>query len=287
MNDFGYLLITSSHKTSDYQKMAYLLALNIKRTQKPGYNQVAVVVDNKNDVDLFRISPAFDEVIFSQEYTHWDGRSYMDKLTPFKRTVCMDVDMLFTTDTSHWIDHFIKDSYGLYVASKIVNYKGELITDDRYRVGYSQNGIKPLYSAYTYFDLTGNYTTDFFELARDIYLNPDKFKNVFMPILTPLVIGTDEAFSMAAMILGIENDISYDCIDFPKITHLKSLIQGYGVKNINKELGYFIDGDRLSIGAFEQLDLVHYSEKNLDISVLMNFYEQQMKESFNVHNKIQ
>lgn len=286
MLDFGYLLIVSNSQRHNYQNMAYLLAMNIKRTQKPGYNQVAVVIDNKDDARLYRVSPAFDEVIVSKEYQHWDGRSYMDKLTPFKRTVCLDVDMLFTNDTSHWIDHFIKDSNGLYICNKIVNYKGEPVVDEYHRQGYSQNKIKPLYSAYTYFDITSDYTERFFDLARQIYLNPDQFKNVFMKNISPTVIGTDEAFSLAAKILSLEDKISYDCINFPRIAHLKSPIQGYKVKDIEKDLGYYIDNDRLSIGVFDQTDLVHYAEKNIDTQKLISFYEKEMKESFNVYNKI-
>ena len=44
---FGYLIVVAEHETIDYMQLAYGLALSIKNTQRPGFNQVALVIDNK------------------------------------------------------------------------------------------------------------------------------------------------------------------------------------------------------------------------------------------------
>ena len=48
--NFGYLLIVSHSDTVDYLQLAYGLALSIKNTQKPGYDKVALVIDDKAKV---------------------------------------------------------------------------------------------------------------------------------------------------------------------------------------------------------------------------------------------
>jgi hypothetical protein len=145
---FGYLLVVAKHEKIDYLKLAYALALSIKNTQKPGYDQVALVVEDSSLIDKFNSSWVFDHVIEWNQETFWDGRSWMDKLSPFDATVCLDVDMLFTRDYSHWIDYFLENCE-LYVANKSYTYRGELVTDSYYRKTFVKNQLPNLYSMYT------------------------------------------------------------------------------------------------------------------------------------------
>ena len=116
--NFGYLLIVAEHDTVDYLSMAYALALSIKNTQKPGYDKVALVIDNKHKVEKLKSPWVFDHVIEWDQETFWDGRSWMDQLTPFDHTVCLDADMLFMRDYSHWIDYHVDNSQ-LYIANAL------------------------------------------------------------------------------------------------------------------------------------------------------------------------
>jgi hypothetical protein len=108
--NFGYLIVVAEHDEVDYTQLAYALALTIKNTQKPGYDQVAVVTDDPTRISKLNSSWVFDHVIEWNRETFWDGRSWMDQLSPFEYTVCLDADMLFMRDYSHWIDYFIKNS---------------------------------------------------------------------------------------------------------------------------------------------------------------------------------
>ncbi len=60
--NFGYLLIVAEHDTVDYLSMAYALALSIKNTQKPGYDKVALVIDDKSKVEKLKSPWVFDHV---------------------------------------------------------------------------------------------------------------------------------------------------------------------------------------------------------------------------------
>jgi hypothetical protein len=283
MRDFGYLIVISKDKNSQhlYHQMAYLLALSIKRTQKSGYDKVAVVTDDEETLTLLKATPVIDRVIFWNEKQHWDGRSWMDQLSPWRYTVCLDADMLFTRDYSHWIDYF-KNNCELYIASKAYTFRGELIESDFYRKTFTANDLPNLYSAYTWFDKQSLTVENFFNLGRYIIENPTEFKNLYLDKDVPKVLGTDEAFALAAKILDIEDDISYE-LEFPRFVHLKPAIQGFKrqVKNTGSEVGYHFDKkNNFKIGTFAQTDIVHYAQKDLNMFEMMLNYQNLMMENF-------
>ena len=115
--NFGYLIVVSTSTEVDYTQLAYALALSIKNTQKPGYDKVALVIDDPHQITRFNSTWVFDHVIPWDKETYWDGRSWMDQLSPFDETVCLDSDMLFLRDYSHWVDYFVENAE-LYVANK-------------------------------------------------------------------------------------------------------------------------------------------------------------------------
>lgn len=272
---FGYLLIISENTDVDYLQLAYALALSIKNTQKPGYDQVALVTNNKSAVGKLKSAWVFDHVIEWDQETFWDGRSWMDKLTPFDNTVCLDVDMLFLRDYSHWIDYFI-DNTELYVANKAYTYRGETITGDDYRRTFTRNQLPNLYSFYTFFKKDSELAEQFFTLGRHIIKNPIEFSNNFLSELKPKVVGTDEAFALSAKILDIADDIAYD-LEFPKVVHLKPLIQNWPwpANNWSDHVGFYFNRQgNLKIGNYQQYDIVHYVEKDKVTPEMINILEE-------------
>lgn len=260
---FGYLLVVSTHDTVDYLKLAYALALSIKNTQKTGYDQVALVIDDKTPVGELASSWVFDHVIEWNQETYWDGRSWMDQLSPFDATVCLDVDMLFTRDYSHWIDYFLENCE-LYVANKSYTYRGEVVTDLHYRKAFIRNNLPNLYSMYTFFKKDSEMAKDFFELGRHIIKNPVEFSNLFLTNYKPRVVGTDEAFALSAKILDIVNDIAYP-LEFPKVVHMKPMIQNWPwpAEAWSDHIGFYINKKgEVKLGNFQQHSIVHYVEKD-------------------------
>ncbi len=273
--NFGYLLIVAGHPDVDYLRLAYALALSIKNTQRPGYDQVALVIDNADDVKQLKSSWVFDHVIEWRQETYWDGRSWMDKLTPFENTVCLDVDMLFTRDYSHWVDYFIENSE-LYVANKSYTYRGELVEDDFYRRAFTKNKLPNLYSFYTFFKKDSDLARDFFELGRHIIKNPTEFSNNFLTELKPKVVGTDEAFALAAKILDISDQIAYD-LEFPRVVHMKPMVQNWpGPATLcSDHVGFYLNRNgKIKIGNYEQHDIVHYVEKDKIDDEMINILEE-------------
>jgi len=273
--NFGYLLIISKHQTVDYLKLAYGLALSIKNTQKEGYDKVALITDDVESVEKLNSPWVFDNVINWNEETFWDGRSWMDKLSPFDYTVCLDVDMLFTRDYSHWIDYFIENSE-LYVANKSYTYRGELVTSDEYRRTFTRNELPNLYSFYTFFKKDSDLASEFFELGRYILKNPKEFSNTFLAEYKPKVVGTDETFALSAKILDITDEISYP-LEFPRVVHMKGGVQNWPWPSdvASDHVGFYINKEgKVKIGNYQNYDIIHYVEKDKIDDEIINIFEE-------------
>jgi hypothetical protein len=271
--NFGYLIFVSKSESCDYLKMAYALALSIKNTQRGGFDKVALVIDDKQALDNLKSTWVFDHVIEWNQETFWDGRSWMDKLTPFDQTVCLDADMLFFRDYSHWIEHFI-DNTDLYVANKAYTYRGEVITNSFYRKAFVENDLPNLYSFYTFFKKDSTQASEFFNLGRYILKNPTEFKSVFLTKYRPKIIGTDEAFALSAKLLDI--DVSYN-MEFPKVVHMKPMVQNWPwpANSVSDHVGFYFDlNGKLKIGNFQQHDIVHYVEKNIITDEIVSILEE-------------
>ncbi len=272
---FGYLLVISSSATADYAKMAYALALSIKNTQAEGFDKVALVTDDPSMIENFNDPGVFDHVIEWDQETFWNGRSWMDKLSPFDATVCLDVDMLFLEDYSHWIKYFI-DNANLYVANKSYTYRGTEVTNNFYRKTFEKNSLPNLYSFFTFFKKDTTISKEFFELGRYIIKNPIEFTNLFLTKHKPKVIGTDEAFALSAKLLDISDEIAYE-LEFPRVVHMKGMIQDWPwpSEGWSNHIGFYFDKNgRLKLGNYQQRDIVHYVEKTKITDELINVLEE-------------
>jgi hypothetical protein len=272
---FGYLIVISKNDSVDYLKLAYALALSIKNTQREGFDKVALITDDVQSVKQLKSPWVFDRVIKWDQETYWDGRSWMDKLSPWDQTICLDADMLFFRDYSHWVEYFIENTE-LYIPNKSYTYRGEIVTDSYYRKTFAHNDLPNLYSFYTFFKKDSKLAEEFFSLGRYILKNPNEFKTRFLEKYRPTVVGTDEAFSLAAKILDIQDDISYD-LAFPKVVHLKPMIQNWPwpADTISDHVGFYFDlQGKLKIGNYQQQDILHYNEKSFVTDEVVSILEE-------------
>jgi len=273
--NFGYLIFVSPSDSHDYLKMAYALALSIKNTQKLGYDKVALVITDSGLVDSLNSPWVFDHVIEYDLKPGWHGRNYMDKVSPFEHTVCLDADMLFLRDYSHWIDYFIKNTE-LYISNDCYNYRGELVTSDYYRKIFTENKLPNLYSMYTFFKKGSKKAQEFFSLARWIINYPDEFKEQFLIKSAGVVIGTDESFALSASLLDISSDMAYK-LDFLKVVHMKPMLQDWPwpAEKWSNHVGFYLNRKgQLKIGNYQQDSIVHYVEKETVTDELVNILEE-------------
>ena len=274
--NFGYLLVVAKNDKIDYLKLAYALALSIKNTQKQGYDKVALVIDDKTSLKRFRSPWVFDEIIEWNQETFWDGRAWMDELSPWEHTVCLDVDMLFLRDYSHWIDYFLEEDTDLYIPSKVFNYRNDVVSSDYYRECFIKNQLPNLYSLYTFFKKDSNKNKEFFDLSRSITKNQNYYSNNFLTKRKPKIVGTDEAFALSSKILGIAEEISYD-MEFPKIVHMKSMVQGWPwpADDWTSHLGFYLNRlGQLKIANYKHDSIVHYVKKDIITDEIINILEE-------------
>lgn len=272
---FGYLIITAKNNDVDYHKMAYSLALSIKNTQKWGFNNVALVTDDPEDLSRFKSNWVFDKVIPYDEQKGWNGRSYMDRLTPWDYTICLDADMLFLRDISHCVEFFI-DNTELYVANQSWTYRGEQVSNDFYRKAFTKNELPNLYSFFTFFKSDSDIAKEFFTLGRYIIENPKEFSNSFLSKMKPKIIGTDEAFALSAKLLDISDQIAFP-LEFPKVVHMKGMIQNWPwpSDDWSDHVGfYFNTRNELKISNFKQNDIVHYVKKDIITDEIISLQEE-------------
>jgi hypothetical protein len=183
--------------------------------------------------------------------------------------------MLFFRDYSHWAEYFINNSE-LYVANNAYTYRGELVTDDHYRKCFTANDLPNLYSFYTFFVKNSTLAKDFFNLQREIIKNPDRYSNEFLVNKKPKVVGTDEAFALAAKILDVADDIAYP-LEFPRVVHMKGMIQNwpYPADTVSDHVGFYFDRNaKVKIGNFQQTDILHYVEKDKITLETINILEE-------------
>jgi hypothetical protein len=273
--NFGYLIVVSESEKSNYAKLAYALALSIKNTQKPGYDRVALVISDKDRIKEYSSPWVFDHIIEWNEETHWNGRSHMDELSPFDYTVCLDADMLFMRDYSHWVDYFVENCE-LYIANRAYTYRGNVVTSDYYRKCFTANKLPNLYSFYTFFKKDSKLAKEFFALQRAIIKNPVEFSNNFLTAYKPKVVGTDEAFALAVKILDVADEVAYP-LEFPKVVHMKGMVQDWPwpAETVSDHVGfYFNPKAQLKIGNYQQHDIVHYVEKDVVTLETINILEE-------------
>ena len=152
----------------------------------------------------------------------------------------------------------------LFFVSNVRTYRDEIVTSRHYRKTFDANDLPNLYSFYTFFVKNSSLAKDFFNLQREIIKNPTEFSNNFLANYKPKIIGTDEAFALAAKILDISDEISYP-LEFPRVVHMKGMIQNwpYAADKCFDHIGFYFNRQgKLKLGNFEQTDIIHYVEKD-------------------------
>jgi hypothetical protein len=261
--DLGYFMVANSTASVDYLRLAYVTALSIKLTQPKGFNQVAVATLTPERVNSFAHPWVFDRVInFDQRSRGMDARARAYEFTPFKETVFLDSDLLFLNPVDHWWDHMRK--HDLYVATRPMTFRNTTATSKQYRKVFVDNNLPDFYSGWLYFKESRE-TAKFFHTLQALTDYPELWKKQ-LTNCNYLTLPTDEACALTAKMLDIVEDMSNPKLPFPRFTHMKPASQGLGtvVKDWSEQLLFHYDNDlNIKIGPYSQVDILHYTIKNL------------------------
>ena len=270
MRDFkrerGFLTFAQQGDT-DYLRLAYALALSLKASQRKHGHLSVVVTPGTAVPDRYRA--VFDEVIdvpWLDEARHsaWklenEWKAY--HITPYRETVKLDADMLFPTDVTEWWDLLALND--IAACTRAHTFRGEAITDDRFRKTFTANRLPNIYTAFLFFRHS-DLAEELFKTAEIIFHNWEKFFYEFLDETRPNHVSTDVVFALALRLMDAADDATLS-LDWPRFVHLKSELQGWSDHEVGAAWSRHVpmemtDDGVLTVGRHRQTMPVHYHDK--------------------------
>jgi hypothetical protein len=253
----GYVTFAINSADTDYLRLAYMQAKNIKATQKN--NRYAVIVDKATSKEVTAtMEKVFDYVVELPE-TDMPAMSlepYAFSLTPFKETIKLESDLLFTRSIDHWLHAFRLRDVVLSTGCK--DYRGDASNVRKYRKMFDDNNLPDTYNGLMYFRYSKT-AAEFFKTAFEIINNWDAVKNSLIGCDEDHP-STDVLYALAAHAMGKEQHTLP--LDFINFVHLKPGIQGWAdERSVFETVMTETDGNMIRINNLNQYHPVHYYDK--------------------------
>jgi hypothetical protein len=255
---------------ADYLRMAYLQALSIKTSQSIEKNYAVIVDTATAPMVEDKHRQVFDCIItidgawnFARE---WEVRN----LSPWKRTVKVDADMLFINDITHWWDSF--EQHRVLLTTTIEDYKGTPITSRWHRQLFDTNHLPDIYTAFYYYR-DGNESTEFFDLCAKISNEWPWFASEFLVKNDNPDPRDDEIFAIAAEIYGVER-CTLPGAAYPRFVHFKEPLNSLPSGKPWHEQLCVEHNCELWIGHHPQRLPIHYIHESFATDKLIEHYEQ-------------
>lgn len=272
----GFLTIAQNTQDVDYLQLAYVQAMSVKLTM-PG-SKYAVLVDADTLAAVTdKHRRVFDYVI---EMPIDDAKDQTWKLanewqvcglSPFKETIKLESDLIFTRSIDHWWTLFRLRNIVISLGCK--DYQGQLGTSRRYRRVFDDNNLPDVYTGLMYFRYTQE-AYEFFEIVKACYRHWDivsaQLKNYRDTQPT-----TDLVFAIAAKHMGLET-CTLPSVDFINFTHMKNAINQWPEttpwpKMVVSEL----DLPMIRINNVNQYHPFHYQDKDWITAEVVERFERE------------
>ena len=273
----GFLTIAQNTDV-DYLRLAYLQAMSIKLTM-PG-SQYAVIVDETTLAEVTdKHRTVFDYVIpLPHDYAkdeQWklSNEWQVFALSPFKETIKLESDIVFTRSIEHWWTVFRLKNIVLGLGCK--DFQGQPATSRRYRQVFDDNELPDVYTGLMYFRYSQDAHT-FFETVKAIYWHWDlvsaKLKNCRDERPT-----TDLVYAIAANKIGVETCTLPEC-DFVNFTHMKNSMNSWPESTHWPELVVSeVDVPMVRINNINQYYPLHYQDKDWISNDIIERFEHELR----------
>lgn len=271
----GFVTFAQNTAEVNYLDLAYLQALNIKATQKE--NKYAVIVDAATrEVVNEKHRNTFDYIIdlpvdYNEPSSYWKlaNEWQVFRLTPFKETIKLESDLLFTRSIDHWWTAFRLRNICLSTDAK--TFKGINSTIRKYRELFDENNLPDVYNGLMYFRFSQD-AKNFFEAARYIQQYWSHVRTGLKKCFEEDP-STDVLYALAALMVG-EETCTMPSMNFINFVHMKSATNGWSdsrswVETVMNER----DGDVIRINNLNQYNPVHYYDKTYATKELIEYYE--------------
>lgn len=276
--DVGYLSIAQNTDTVNYLELAYVQAMSIKLTM-PG-SLYALIVD---EATLACVEPkhraVFDYVIpldndYAQQET-WklSNEWQVFTLTPFKETIKLESDIVFTRSISHWWHMFRLKNLVLGLGCR--DYKGNTSTVRRYRRLFDDNCLPDTYNGLMYFRYSQE-AADFFRVAEQIYSNWDYISKQVLVNCRDDSPTTDVVYALSALTIGADK-CTLPQADFVNFTHMKNAINQWPEPTPWTDMVvHELDLPMIRVNNTNQYHPFHYQDKNWVTDELIERYEHEL-----------
>lgn len=263
----------------DYLRLAYAQALSIKATQR--FNKYAIAVDPETKLMLEdKHMKVFDYVVDipfgddAKDSTWKIGNAWkLYACTPFKETINLDCDMLFTRDVSHWIHQLRKRE--ICITTNVVDFRGNVAGSRKYRRVFDDNNLLNTYNAFSYFRYSQT-SHNFFTAMERIFHNWPVYRDKVLKNCRVEYPTTDEVYALAASEIGQES--CYIPGSYPTFCHMKPAIQGWQEMDWRNAVSWTLtDQMDLIVGGYYQMYPFHYNVKDFITDELINRYEEANK----------
>jgi hypothetical protein len=265
----GFLTIAANTSETNYLELAYLQALNIKATQR--IKSFAVIVDPETNKQIKEYhKKVFDYIIETPTSTVGPYGLEIQAfwLTPYKETIKLESDLLFTRAINHWWTAFRLRDVVLSTGCK--NYLQQPAKSRRYRKLFDDNNLPDVYNGLMYFRYSKT-AADFFRKAADIFNNWHIAQSTLINCRDEYPT-TDVVYAIAADIIGREL-CTIPSLDFINFVHMKPAINGYP-ENAKFQNMYVTEFDKgmIRINNINQYHPLHYHEKDFPTQEMYDYF---------------
>ena len=260
--DKGYFIFAQGQ---EYIRNAYALALSIKNTQT--INSVCVAI-SPDDVIPDDYKEVFDHVVqvknvglkypMQNEWQIWD-------LTPYKETIHVEADMLFSTNIDWWWEEL--QLHEIIFTSHVKDYRGNIVTSNYYRQHFEKQNLPKLYNGLYYFRYSKT-AHSFFKKAKEVSARYKHYADYFFAgTWYPETPTTDEIFGITAYLLDLDQIVYNSAYMIPYFTHMKVRLQDWkqieapDTEDWMRYLPSKLSKQGLNIGGFLQHGPFHYQNK--------------------------
>jgi hypothetical protein len=270
----GYITVVQNNSTTDYLELAYLQARSIKRTQTIMHYAVMIdastkqlITDKHREVFDYILDIPYGDAASADEWKLANDWKVWC-VTPFKETVKLDSDIMFTRDVSHWWD--LMRTKEVCIATTIRDYRGDISHARAYRKLLDDNNLIDAYNGFTYFRYSKT-STEFYQMVKNIFENWAVFRDSVLKNCRHEQPSTDEVYAIAAKMIGEERCyIPNTGIGF---THMKGAVNNMSTNDIwTDKLYHQLDGNKLTAGFYRQHYPFHIFDK-VCAAELSNLYE--------------
>lgn len=274
----GFMSIAQNTKNTDYLRLAYVQAMSIKLVMPQSLYAIAV---DKPTLELItrQHQKVFDYIVtIDDDYAVNESWKLSNEwqlfyLTPFKETIKLESDILFTRDIYHWWDAFRLKNIVLSTGCR--DYLQNISNSRNYRRVFDDNQLPDVYNGLMYFRYTQE-STDFFKYAEQIFCNWDKVRDAVLLKCRDENPTTDIVYAIAAKLLGVEK-CTLPSLDWINFVHMKPAINNWPETPWNELVMHEIELPMIRVNNVNQYHPFHYYEKDWITDDIVKEYEKCLK----------